>query len=156
MNAVARDILSLVFRRSDTKGLGEISLDGKMLAVLSEFDGKTPLGEIAGRLGLDDETIGRVAAKLSRLKLVVPVQAKVPALDQDFLNYLFQTLSLAVGPVAEIILEDTVAEMNYSLANFPTTQAAALVESLAREIQRDDKKLEFKRSMLAKIQEKGY
>jgi len=42
------------------------------------------------------------------------------------------------------------------VARFPTRKAPELVESLSREIQREDKKTAFKQSMVRKIKEKGY
>jgi len=42
------------------------------------------------------------------------------------------------------------------MARFPTRRAPELVESLSRDIQREDKRSAFKQAMVRKIKEKGY
>jgi hypothetical protein len=42
------------------------------------------------------------------------------------------------------------------VTRFPTRRAPELVESLSREIQREDKRAAFKQTMVRKIKEKGY
>jgi hypothetical protein len=77
-------------------------------------------------------------------------------LDQDFLRYLITELSLAIGPLGEVIVEDGVDELGFTLNTFPTHRAAELINLLAQEIQRDEKRSEFKQNMVKKIREKGY
>jgi hypothetical protein len=96
------------------------------------------------------------ASKLSKLNLIASVEITVQKIDQDFVDYLIAELSLAIGPLAEVIVEDGVEDLGYSLQNFPTQRAAELVNLLAQEIQRDAKKSEFKQNMVQKIKAKGY
>jgi hypothetical protein len=65
-------------------------------------------------------------------------------------------LSQAIGPIAEILLEDAVYDLGHDLDRFPASQVAELVDYLAREIQRQDKAIAFKQNILLKIREKGY
>ena len=53
-------------------------------------------------------------------------------------------------------LEDAANDLGQSVARFPTRRAPELVESLSREIQREDKRAAFKQAMLRKIREKEY
>ena len=67
-----------------------------------------------------------------------------------------EQLSLAVGPIAEIIIEEEMADLGYDPLKFPSKRAAELVDLVSREIQREDKKNLFKQNMIKKIKEKGY
>jgi hypothetical protein len=77
-------------------------------------------------------------------------------LDKDFFDYLVAHLSLAVGPIAQVLIEDEVETLGYELSRFPGHRVAELIDKLAQEIRRDDKKDVFLKMMAAKIREKKY
>lgn len=156
MDISSGDISVMVFRRVIRKDEDEFPVDSRMLSVLMEMDGKKSLGTIGKKTGLDMGTIREVMAKLLRLKLVESVESAISVLDQDFLNFLSQQLHLAVGPIAEVLIEDAVADLGYSLYQFPSHRAAELVELLARQIQREEKRTDFEQGMIKKLQEKDY
>jgi hypothetical protein len=156
MDISSGDISFMVFRRIIRKDEGEFPVDSRMLSVLMEMDGRKNLGTIGKKTGLDMGTIRQVMAKLLRLKLVEPVESAISVLDQDFLNFLSQQLHLAVGPIAEVLIEDAVADLGYALYQFPSHRAAELVDLLARQIQREEKRTDFEQGMIKKLQEKDY
>jgi hypothetical protein len=156
MDISSGDISFMVFRRIIRKDEGEFPVDSRMLSVLMEMDGRKNLGTIGKNTGLDMGTIRQVMAKLLRLKLVEPVESAISVLDQDFLNFLSQQLHLAVGPIAEVLIEDAVADLGYALYQFPSHRAAELVDLLARQIQREEKRTDFEQGMIKKLQEKDY
>jgi hypothetical protein len=84
------------------------------------------------------------------------VERGLATLDKDFFDYLVVHLSLAVGPIAQVLIEEEVAGLGYSLAQFPGHRVAELVDNLAREIRRKEKKDVFLKSMAVKIREKKY
>jgi len=105
--------------------------------------------------------IRKVLSELSRdrlmeLRCAGGVENAKPVLDKDFLSYLNSELANAIGPVAEVIIEDSASELGYDLSKFPGHRAAELIDLLAGEIQKEDKKNTFKQNMLNKIKEKGY
>ena len=65
-------------------------------------------------------------------------------------------LSLAIGPLAEIVIEDAAGDLGHDLFRFPSQRAAELVELIGREIKRGDKRVVFTQNMVAAIKEKGY
>ncbi|MBW2357715.1 MAG: hypothetical protein JRF21_03180, partial [Deltaproteobacteria bacterium] len=75
---------------------------------------------------------------------------------KDFLDFLNAQLALSIGPIAEVIIEDTVDDLGHSLSKFPSHRAAELVDLLSREIQREEKRGIFKKNMVNKIREKEY
>jgi hypothetical protein len=94
--------------------------------------------------------------KLLRLELIEPVENAIPVLDRDFLGHLKRDLSLAIGPLAEVLIEDAINDLGYSIEKFPEHRVAELVEMLAREIHREDKRAIFKHNMVSRIKERGY
>ena len=156
MDISSGNILALVFRRVVREDIGEFSLDSNMLRVLMELDGKQNLSEIAKKINVDMSEIRKVMSKLLQLKLVKPVQVTVSMLDEDFFEYLQAQLSLALGPIAEVLIEDALNDLGHQRTRFPSSRAAELVDFVAREIQREEKMGQFKQDMVNKIKEKGY
>lgn len=156
MDLAAGDISAMVFKPIVKDDLGNFSLDGNMLSVLMALDGKLTLGQIVHQTGLNMATTREAAAKLQKLKLIEAVERVAHSIDQDFMDFLIAELALAIGPLAEVIVEDGVEDLGYTLQNIPTHRAAELINLLAQDIQRDQKKSDFKLNMVQKIKEKGY
>jgi len=156
MDISSGNILALVFRRIVREDIGEFSLDSNMLRVLMELDGKQNLSEIAKKINVDMSEIRKVMSKLLQLKLAKSVQVTVSMLDEDFFEYLQAQLSLALGPIAEVLIEDALNDLGHQRTRFPSSRAAELVDFVAREIQREEKMGQFKQDMVNKIKEKGY
>jgi len=156
MDISSGNILALVFRRVVREDIGEFSLDSNMLRVLMELDGKQNLSEIAKKTNVNMSELRKVMSKLLQLKLVKPVEVTVSMLDEDFFEYLQAQLSLALGPIAEVLIEDALNDLGHQRTRFPTSRAAELVDFVAREIQREEKMGQFKQDMVKKIKEKGY
>lgn len=152
----AGDISSLVFRRVIREDAGEISFDSKMLATFMELDGKKSLAAVARNTGQKMSALREAVAKLLRLKLIEPVTSAISFVDGDFFDRLKKELSLAIGPLAEIVMEDGAGDLGHDLSRFPSRRAAELVELLGREIKREDKRVVFLQNMVNLITEKGY
>ncbi len=156
MDLSSGDISALVFKPVVRDDLGNFSLDGHMLTVLMALDGEKTLGQIAQNTGLNMATLREAVGKLAGLKLIEIVQSSPKVLDQDFLDFLISEMSMAIGPLGEVVVEDGLEDLGFNKSNFPTQRAAELVNLLAEEIQRDEKRNEFKQNMVQKIREKGY
>jgi hypothetical protein len=150
------ELANMVFQRVTRNDSGEFSMDSRMLTLLMEIDGKRSLGEIALKKRLQIKELKATLSRLLQLKLIMPVQPAVSTIDQDFLNFLRLQLSQAVGPIAEILIEDAIADLGHNLSSFPTNQVAELVDLLSKEIQREDKAMIFKQNIVSKIRQKGY
>lgn len=150
------DLAAMVYRRLQRNDLGEFAMDSRMLTVLMDLDGERSLGQIAQSRGISVQALKGVVARLLDLRLIAPVEATATKLDADFITFLHTQLSQAVGPIAEILLEDAVYDLGHEMDRFPANQVAELVDYLAREIQRQDKAIAFKQNILLKIREKGY
>jgi hypothetical protein len=156
MDFLSGNISSMVFKQVVTGGTSDITLDSSLLNVFLELDGKKNLGIIAQKTGLSMGDIRDVISRLLHLNLVEPAAENILMADDEFFNFLNTQFSLAVGPVAEVLIEDEIANMDHGISNFPAFKAAELVEMLAMSIKREEKKSAFKLSMVNKLKEKGY
>lgn len=153
MDILSGDISVAVFRRVMRKDLGRISLDGDMLNVLVELNGKASTAEVARKTGMSDDAMRRVIRHLLELGLIEAVPGSAPLLSSDFFHYLLAELSMAVGPLAEILVEDAVLDTGMTMGAFPRNRAAELIDVLARQVPREEKRMAFQQAMLKRIRE---
>ena len=85
------------------------------------------------------------------LRLIEPDETLAPILNAEFFDFLKMQLSLAIGPIAEFIIEDEIREFSEDPDRVPLQRAAELVEQLARQIHRKEKRLVFQQLMVKKI-----
>ncbi len=150
-------IAELVLRRANRDDMGKFAVDSQMLAVWMELDGRATLGTVAQKLNLPLSALGQAVNALARLGLVERGSEAGPAvLDRDFLAFLYEQFSLAVGPIAKVLIEEEALDLGHAISKFPARRVAELVDALAREIRREEKSALFKQRMIAKIREKGF
>ncbi len=153
MRLMVGDISGLILTRTKRSDLGEFSLDRHMLNVLVELDGQRSVESVAKKVGLDMGTMKRIIFKLAKLRLIEPERKNISTLTREFFDYLSVQLSLALGPIADVLIEEAVTNLDYSKSDFPTHRAAELVDLLAREIRREEKRIIFQQNMVKKIRE---
>ena len=156
MNAISGDISPMVFRQVFRENGEKVSLNSKLLRVFLELDGKKALDTVARNIGLSMADMRSVVIKLIDLQLIEKVENDIPFLDSEFFNLLQAQLLLAVGPIADILIEEELGEFGYTTERFPADQAAKLVERLSLNIQRTDKKEAFLVSVVEIMKAKGY
>ena len=150
------DISKLVFRQAVKNRAGDISIDGQLLGIFLELDGKKELEAVAKKAGLKLGQLRELISKLLDLELIEPVGMQEGFLDQEFLKFLHRQLAEALGPIAKVLVEDYAAESGFRLSQIPISHAAAMIDALAREIQREEKMKIFKTNMVNKLKEMGY
>jgi hypothetical protein len=153
MGLLSGDISGLVLRRTNRANLGEFSLDSHMLNVLVELDGERTIASVAKKVDLDMGAMKRVIIKLAKLRLVEPERSNISTLTREFFDYLSVQLSLAIGPIANVLIEEALTSLDYSKSRFPIHRAAELVELIARNIRREEKRIVFQQNMVKKIRE---
>ena len=154
MNVSRSDQFDLYFRKVTRKDSDEISLDADMIRLLIAIDENKSLYQIAEEVDMEKTTVKTTLSKLLEQRLIEPVKKDIPYLDRAFLEALRVNLSKIIGPIAEILIEDVVAEMNLINSEIPKNQAAELINNLSLEIPEEKDRLEFKRSMLAILNKK--
>jgi hypothetical protein len=150
------DVGRLIYKRVLRKDLGEFSLDSRMLNILMELDGKKSLQVLSQRLGMSMAEIRGAMQKLANLHVVERIREPGAAVvPWEFFDYLNAQLSLAVGPIAGILIEDTVVDLGKRISGFPVPLVAELVDLLARQIRRKEKGVAFRQNMVRKMKEMG-
>jgi hypothetical protein len=147
------DISAVVFKRVEKKDIGNFSIDNQMLSVLMAVDGQKSLLAVSKKLHINLDTLRGVITKLIEMELIEEAKPSISKLGRDFFDFLNIQLSLAIGPLSAILIEDAIQDLGHSINNFPNYRAAELVDLISREIPREDKRNVFKHKMLTKIKE---
>ena len=155
MDLFSGDVSTLVFKGIVTTNLGEFSLDGQMLQILMQLDGLKNLRTVGRNLNLPLATLRQAVARLQALGLLEPVHDAVKMLDSDFFEYLESHLSLAVGPIAGVLIEDELQQFGANAKRIPIQRAPELVNLLAHQIPRSDRRIAFQQAMVKMIKQLG-
>lgn len=153
MNVFTGDISRLVLKRTVRADLGEVSLDSVMLQVLMELDGTKTLGQVARELDMNMKQLRTILHKLYKLHLCETARDAIPKLNKEFFNFLSAQLARAMGPIADVVIEDEISEMGEKQLKFPSHRAAELVDLLARQVLREERKVTFQQVMVKKLRE---
>ncbi len=151
MDLLSGDISLLVFRRIQQKNAKTISFDSQTLKMLVEIDGKRNLSQIAQYTGLKMNKIREVVSRLIGLNLVEPVVPATNSINPEFFQYLQAQLSLAIGPLASILIQDAVNDLGHIKTAFPKSHAPELIEILSRDIQDDEERSVFTQNMINRL-----
>jgi hypothetical protein len=130
------------------KDNNEISLDADMIRLLIAIDENKSLYQIADEVEMEDATLNKNLSKLLEQGLIEPVEKDLPVLDKIFLQALKINLSKTIGPMAVILIEEVVSDMELTAPEIPVHQAAELITALSHEIPDEIKRIEFKKSMM--------
>ena len=156
MDLSSGDISSMIYRRTAATDLGDFSLNRRTLNVYMELNGEATLGQVAEKTGINLGTLRELVSNLLRIGLIERVQKEIEVLDGDFFRYLVSQLSLATGPIAGVLIEDEIHDLGYEVDQFPGYRVTELIDRLAVQIRREDKKAIFIENMANKILQKGY
>ena len=127
----------------------EISLDADMIRLLIAIDENKSLNQIAEEVDMSGSEFKSTLSRLLEQGLIEPVQKKLMVLDKSFLEMLRVNLSKAIGPIAEILIEDVAEEMQLEPSAIPINQAAELITQLSLEVPDEENQIQFKKSMIA-------
>jgi hypothetical protein len=142
------DQLDNYYRKVIRKDNNEISLDADMIRLLIAIDENKSLHQIADEVGMKDDTLKKNVLKLLEQGLIEAVKKDLPVMDKIFLQALKINLSQSIGPMANILIEEVVSEMELTAPEIPVHQAAELITALSHEIPDEKRRIEFKKSMM--------
>ena len=138
----------MFFRKVALKDSNEIRLNADMIRLLMAIDESKDILQISQEIGMDISLLKQIMSKLLKLKLIEPVEKSIRFLSKHFLESLRLNLSEAVGPMAPILIEDTVAEMGLKISEIPDHQAAELISNIAQEVPDENNQIKFKKTMI--------
>jgi hypothetical protein len=141
------------YRKVIRKDNDAISLDADMIRLLIAIDENKNLYQISEEVDMGSLAFKKALSKLLDQGLIESVQKDIPVLDQSFIETLRINLSRAIGPMAEILIEDIAIEMEVDPAvdpaAIPVSQAAELIAHLSLEVPNEENQMQFKKAMLA-------
>ena len=149
------DRSDVYYRKVIRKNNDAVSLDADMIRLLIAVDENKNLYQIAEEVDVGSLAFKTALSKLLDQGLIEPVQKDIPVLDQTFIETLRIHLSRAIGPMAEILIEDIAIEMEVDAAAIPVSQAAELIAHLSLEIPDEENQMQFKKAMLAILNKIG-
>lgn len=151
MGTSQQGLLQMRYRKVTRMDNKEVVLDTDMIRLLIAIEENKALEQIAREVGMNTDVLSATLAKLLEVKLVEPVRRNGGKVRSQFLEALKLHLSRAVGPMAQILLEDALSDMNLSGDEIPQNQAAELISVLAVDIPDEDVRIQFKKAMLPLI-----
>jgi hypothetical protein len=149
------DRSDVYYRKVISKNNDAVSLDADMIRLLIAVDENKNLYQIAEEVDMGSLAFKTALSNLLDQGLIEPVQKDIPVLDQTFIETLRINLSRAIGPMAEILIEDIAEEMEVDPAAIPVSQAAELIAHLSLEIPDEKNQMQFKKAMLAILNKIG-
>lgn len=174
---MAEDVL--MFEMTDYKDIDEFTCNKAMLEVLLLLkDNKEP-SSIEESLNISNDELNSILLELEKqgvLSLkeknekakgksdsilwrgsVISQESVETEKDEvgDFIGFIIARLSEALGPLAELVVEDEIEDMGETREAFSLKRAAELVNLLSREIPREDKRITFQKKMMMKLKELG-
>ena len=122
-------------------------------AIITQINGKNTTSGIAKTLSLTDEEVKIYFSRLIELKLIKVVEDEeiVEYIDPSVIQSIEDELVVLVGPVASIILDDILLDMNKSRESLEKSQIGFFVELIKDEIDDEEKKMKFLEIVLPKI-----
>ena len=131
-----------------------ITIDGRDWELLALINGERTAADLATATGSEDIDMARNLYRLKMAGLVELSAAQAAAPQQRavagpaFFQALTTAVAGALGPLAEIIIDDAVEELGFTRATFPRDTVSALAERISAEIREPEKRVRFQQTML--------
>jgi predicted transcriptional regulator len=148
MDFSLKSTAGLHFRKTIRQDLQTVSLDADMIRLLLVIDEHKSLYQIAAEVEMDAAVFKRTLQRLLDQGLIEIIRKRPPTLGRTFLQVVRMNLTRVIGPVAEIVLEDAVTELNLNPSEVPLEQAAELIQRIALDIPDEDSRIRFKKSVM--------
>jgi hypothetical protein len=139
------------FRKTNFSTNDETVFDPDMLKLLMAIDEGKPVLQIAKEINMDPAVFRESFLRLFKLKLIEEVKEQVVYADERVLARLRETLVDLVGPLGEMLMEETAGKMNFQAHRIPKANIADFVYQVAEEIPGEKEQAEFKRVMIQEI-----
>lgn len=146
----------VIFKLSDNKSPSEVTLRSTEWAVITQVDGLKSVDEISQNLSLSSDEAVNLFNGLYEKELIEVSSTQKPKenfLDENFYAMLETELTKVIGPVAPLLLEESLWDMDSKKERFPMERLPELVEHISDEISDNDKKVKFQQVMLRYLKE---
>ncbi len=145
----------VIYRLSTTAPPGEINLKPESWRILAHVNGQRTVAEIAEALGMDESTAAQLALSLLQSGVLEIAQGKAgpvrATVNGAFFDEVTHQLAAAVGPLAEIVIDEEIENLGESRKEFPRDRIPDLVEKVSQAIPDEAKRIKFQQVMLEAI-----
>lgn len=139
---------STFLRKSLNSGrAGEFTLDGDTMHIFFSINEGKPASKIVEETGLEPQKVAFLLSKLIELGLLEKYEPKSIYLGADFFSALELNLKKAIGPMADILIEEALEESGLSKDKLKVENGAAILRAIAAEITDNNTKQLFIRIM---------
>ncbi|UCF63871.1 MAG: hypothetical protein JSW33_15110 [bacterium] len=124
-------------------------------AVVSQLDGQKTVQQIAENLALNTAEVEEIFKKLVSAELLVLVDRSEndDVVPGELFKFVSHEMTLLLGPVASIILEDVMDMMRLNRDNFDRRRFPGLIDLLTNQIDDPVKQIEFQRNIYPKLKQ---
>ncbi len=143
------------FKKTDRASSQEFTFDSDMLKMLLAIDEKKTLREVAQEVKMGQAAFKDTFVKLVKLRLIEQVGDQETCVEESFINFMREALIQLIGPLGEVLVDDTADEMGMTASSIPVSGLADFVAAVAKEIPGDKQSNEFKKRMLKEMREQG-
>lgn len=143
-----------IFALSKSKSPSEVTLRSAEWAVITQIDGHKTVKDISDLLSMgNDEAIGLFNELVQKelIELQSMDEDKPEYVPADFFKMLEAELTKVIGPVAPLILDDTLMEMDTNKDHCLPERIPELIEMVSEEIVDGQKKVKFQQIMLNQL-----
>ena len=127
-------------------------IPGDQWRILILSNGTRSVGEVAGMLGWDVFKVSKAICQMVEAGLLEKAGEATPSpretVNGDFIPTIETELKKALGPVAQFIVDDKIAEFGESRSAFPRDRVQAFVKAIDEEISDDAKRDAFELGIL--------
>lgn len=143
----------MVFKLSQRRSPSEVKLKSLEWAIVTQLDGEKTVGQIGEILSLNAEEARAMFRRLRSeelLDLVGTVRTD-PVVPEDLLEEIEYQFTYVVGPVASVVMDDIIEDMQRARGTLERRQLPLLVELIALEISDGEKRRRFQRQIFDRI-----
>lgn len=147
MDKSLQELSEMTFKQSENVNVSDLSLEIRLLNIFWAMDGSRDLKTVARENAYDLEKLAADVQKLVKMGALEVNRVLAGFVDKGVLDTITENLSKAIGPMADILVEDTIADLGHNLSSFPKQKLKQLVDKLTLEIQDADSSETFKSSI---------
>ncbi len=126
---------------TDDEQFATVSLSLRALHVMRHLDAKTPLDEVAAALGISLSEVVAASQELLRQGIVSIAQGEV--VDSEFVAEITQVSLSIMGPVANIIVEDTLYDLGLTPDRLFASAIPEFITALQQQFPSDKEQRSF-------------
>ena len=122
-------------------------------AILTQLNGEKTASQISDILSLSFDETRLYLSRLLQYGLIQPAgrAQKAKLVPRSWVEKLSHEITMSLGPVAEILLEESFQEMQCNPNGMAQYQYIAMIDWLSKEISTDSRRVEFMQKMIAFI-----